>query len=180
MNIAFQNSDAVSREHLCAFYQKVFADSEGIGEGQRIARLVQDLLDTSDEGDLVGFVAMENRELVSAVLFSKLTFESPVAAMILSPMAVDRDMQRQGVGKALIEYGLAQLSDIDVDIVFVYGDPAYYGKFGFAQITEEIARAPAKMSMPFGWQALTLDGRALEPIAGASTCLPALARPEYW
>jgi len=40
-------------------------------------------------------------------------------------------MQRQGIGSELVEAGLEACLSQGVDLVFVLGSPAYYGRFGF-------------------------------------------------
>ncbi len=50
---------------------------------------------------------------------------------ILAPLAVHPQYQMQGIGANLIEAGIQHLLKINVDIIFVYGDPQYYARFGF-------------------------------------------------
>ena len=40
-------------------------------------------------------------------------------------------MQGQGIGRLLIQEGLARLAALDANGCVVFGDPAYYGRFGF-------------------------------------------------
>jgi len=49
----------------------------------------------------------------------------------LSPLGVVPNMQRQGIGSELVEAGLEACLSQGVDLVFVLGSPAYYGRFGF-------------------------------------------------
>jgi predicted N-acetyltransferase YhbS len=49
----------------------------------------------------------------------------------LGPVAVEPVRQRQGVGTALIQAGLAELRIARASGCVVLGDPAYYGRFGF-------------------------------------------------
>ena len=50
--------------------------------------------------------------------------------------------QGEGVGSALIQYGLQNLRDRGVSVAMTYGDPAYYGRLGFAPVTEATIAAP--------------------------------------
>lgn len=52
---------------------------------------------------------------------------------MLAPLAVHPDHQRQGLGKGLIGAGMQKLLNDGVAMVFVLGDPAYYGRHGFVQ-----------------------------------------------
>ena len=49
----------------------------------------------------------------------------------LGPVSVAPDMQRRGIGKALICEGLIRLAEQGADGCVVLGDPAYYHRFGF-------------------------------------------------
>ncbi len=75
-------------------------------------------------------------------------------ALALAPVAVAPELQRQGLGAALVTAGLAAARSADERLVVVLGDPAYYRRFGF-----EAARE-SDVTGPFGdideFQALTL------------------------
>ncbi len=49
----------------------------------------------------------------------------------LAPLAVDPGRHRSGIGSALTEAGLNLLRSDGAAACVVYGDPAYYGRFGF-------------------------------------------------
>lgn len=73
-------------------------------------------------------------QIVGHILFSPVTIAGrrpPVAAVGLGPLAVAPEHQRQGVGTALVEWGLARCRDRGVGLVVVLGHPAYYPRFGF-------------------------------------------------
>ena len=73
-------------------------------------------------GDCTGYVA------ASPVRLSG----SPGRWFGLGPVAVDPRWQRQGVGQALVQAALADLCARGAAGVVLLGDPAYYGRFGFA------------------------------------------------
>lgn len=52
--------------------------------------------------------------------------------LALGPVGVEPRRQRQGIGTALINYGLEAIARAGEGCVVVLGDPAYYGRFGFA------------------------------------------------
>ncbi|WP_454695357.1 GNAT family N-acetyltransferase [Achromobacter aegrifaciens] len=54
----------------------------------------------------------------------------------LGPVAVLPDLQGQGIGAALIREGLERLKALGAAGCVVMGDPAYYGRFGFAQMPD--------------------------------------------
>jgi putative acetyltransferase len=80
----------------------------------------------------------------------------------------------------LITYGLGILREKGVELVMTYGDPKFYSKVGFAPIALESIRPPFKLGHPEGWLGQSQVGDSVEPIAGHSTCVKALNRPEYW
>ncbi len=95
-------------------------------------------------------------------------------------MAVATAHQGTGVGQKLIAHGLGVLRDNGVDAVLTYGDINFYAKVGFAQISEETARAPLPLQYPQGWLGQSLSRPELEPLAGPSYCVEALNDPSYW
>ena len=52
----------------------------------------------------------------------------------LGPVSVLSECQRQGIGKALIREGLAQLRDMHACGCCLVGHPDYYKKFGFENV----------------------------------------------
>lgn len=53
------------------------------------------------------------------------------SAVILGPIAIDRNYQNQGLGSKLIEFTLDIAENDDIPMVFVVGDENYYSRFGF-------------------------------------------------
>ena len=157
-----------------------FTDSEGEPEGVIIGKLVNDYMTITDAKDFYCFVASEDKQIIASVFFTKMTFESDIKAYILSPMAVLTEHQRKGIGKKLINFGLNILKEDGVEVVITYGDPNYYSRVGFKHISEDIIKAPLKLSYPEGWLAQSLTGNKLEPIAGKPKCVDALNIPELW
>ena len=167
-------------EEIKQLFTKVFSDSEGQGEGLLIGSLVFDLMMTTENKDIYGFVAIENNQIVGSIFFTRLTFQNGVNAFLLSPVAIDTNYQRKGFGQNLINFGINQLKEKGVRLAFTYGDPNFYGKVGFRNITEKIAKAPLKLTQPEGWLCQPLVGDEIEPIAGSSYCVKALNKPVYW
>ena len=101
-------------------------------------------------------------------------------AFILSPVAISTSVQGSGIGQQLINYGLNQLKSLSVNLVFTYGDPNYYSKTGFKQISESIMKAPFELSQPEGWLAQPLDSNPIKATQGATKCVEALSDQKYW
>lgn len=165
-------------EDLC---NSTFTDSEGSGEGALIGDLVRSLLRDTAPEDIHVFIAREGGDLVGAAIFTRLTYsQDPRVVFLLSPMAVATDRQGQGVGQRLLAHALASLRAKGVDVAVTYGDPAFYGKVGFAPLTESIARSPLPLSHPEGWIGQSLTSERLTALKGPSTCVAALDHPSFW
>jgi putative acetyltransferase len=167
-------------EEIKSLFTKVFSDSEGENEGILIGNLAYELLTETDKQDLYGFVATEDEKIIGCIIFSRLTFESGVCAFILSPVAVHTDHHGKGIGQKLINYGIKRLKAEGVELVMTYGDINFYSKVGFQPISEEVIRAPFKLTYPEGWIGQSLMSGIVAPIAGQSSCVKALDKPEYW
>ncbi len=62
------------------------------------------------------------------------TFPEGVPALLLGPLAVHPDVQRQGLGASLISQGLTAAARQGHALVFLVGDAPYYARFGFAPV----------------------------------------------
>lgn len=91
------------------------------------ARLVAELREAGDAA--ISLVAVEGGAVIGHILLSPMA--APFRALALAPLAVAPERQKQGVGAALIKAANAQARREGWDAVFVLGDPAYYGRFGF-------------------------------------------------
>ena len=89
-------------------------------------------------------------------------------------------MQGTGLGQQLINYGLNHLKTLKVNLAFTYGDPSFYSKTGFNQISESAVKAPFELSQPEGWLAQSLDGNPIKAMQGPTKCVEALSDQEYW
>ncbi len=175
-------SGHVGREQeISQLFAATFSDSEGAEEGNIIRLLVDDLMETTPHQDLFVFSAYDDQVFVGCIFFSRLNYEQDDRTVfILSPVAVKTDQQKKGVGQKLIAYGLNELCHRGIDIAVTYGDPDYYSKVGFRQITEEFAQAPLKLNHPHGWLGQSLSEKEQGSLIGPSHCVEALNKPELW
>ena len=74
----------------------------------------------------------------------------------------------------------SELKKQGVHLVFTYGDPAFYSKVGFRQITEKTAKAPFILSQPEGWIAQSLLGEDIKPLPDQPYCVEAFNKPDLW
>jgi putative acetyltransferase len=98
-------------------------------------------------------------------------------AALLGPLAVAPARQRQGLGGRLIEAGLERARRAGVGAVFVLGDPAYYGRFGFRAERSVAPPYPLPEAWEGAWQSLALAG---PPPHGTLVVPPLWLKPELW
>ncbi len=129
-------SDLTIREETpedCPAIDRVIAPAFRIAfDSEEEVRLVHDL---RRDGDLVlSLVADDGGAIVGTVQFCRAIVEDGglfVPVVVLAPIAVVPDRQRQGIGSALIRAGLKILAERGEDLIFVIGFPDYYRRFGF-------------------------------------------------
>lgn len=176
MNIriaTLQDQDAIRRLYWSAFPE---------AENKIVAALAVELLAESSALPILSLVAEMEGAVVGHVAFSPLKIENQanIQAYILAPLAVRPDVQQQRIGSALVEYGMQQLSALGVDLIFVYGAPEYYGRFGFSADTAQGYSAPYPLQYPFGWQAIAIRNCAVENGPHTTQCVQALCKPLLW
>lgn len=158
----------------------MFSESEGEAEGRLIGDLAKNLLSDTSSEDRFVFVAVEEAELIGAIIVTRMPIEKEAEIFILAPVAVDTKNQGKGVGQKLIRYGIKELKERGVKVLVTYGDPGFYSKTGFQQITEDIIQPPFQLTQPEGWLAQTLDGNPLQRVEGKCSCVDALNDSSYW
>ncbi|MGF1500579.1 MAG: GNAT family N-acetyltransferase [Paracoccaceae bacterium] len=89
---------------------------------------------------------------------------------LLGPLAVAPDLQRQGIGTALLRDAVSRYRGTPL---LVLGDPAYYGRFGFLPETRIEPPYPLPQAWAGGWQSLANGTSAPTPRA-------TLRLPEAW
>lgn len=122
--------------------------------------------------NLLSLVAERGGRIVGHLLFTRLLIcgESQTwQAVALAPLAVLPEVQRSGVGAALMRAGLEQLAAGGENIVVVLGHEHYYTKFGFSAELAKPLRSP--FSGP-NWMALELRPGSLNEVSGSVCYLP--------
>ena len=118
-----------------------------------VRRVYEAAFPTSTEADLVdrlrarqpgtlALVAEHEGAVVGHILFTPVTFDPPsdALAFALSPMAVMPGHEKHGVGRRLVQNGLAECHAKGACLVVVLGDPEYYGRFGFERASRHALR----------------------------------------
>ena len=151
-------------------------------ENKVIMNLAQELHQETSSPSIKSLVAEVDNQIIGYVSYSPiyLKSDSSISGYILAPLAISPEHQKQGVGSNLIKSGIDMLTKDDANVLLVYGDPAYYGRFGFK---EEIGRSfvpPYKLQYPFGWTGMMLNDTAVPEQPIQFECVSALSKPELW
>lgn len=169
---------------LVELYHQAFGDQEGA----LIADLVTDLRQDHSANPSWSLVAEQNGHVLGHVLFTHAQVQTKdaigfVQAQLLAPLAVLPESQNQGIGSQLVQTGLTQLQAANIPLVFVLGDPTYYGRFGFHAAMALSLMPPyplAEQAIP-GWMVNALLSDPVEKKArGQLRCATAWQRPELW
>jgi putative acetyltransferase len=117
------------------------------------------------------FVAEEDGAIVGFTMLTTVEVHGhPRPVLILTPMAVRPDRQRDGIGAALVQAALGAADEGGEPLVLVEGVPAYYPRFGFLSATllglerpEERIPDEAWMAVPLAAYDPTIRGRVVYP-----------------
>ncbi len=81
------------------------------------------------------FVAVSGGDIVGNIMYcrAKVVTDGGMSRDVLTfgPVSVWPHLQRKGVGSALITHSLKAAAELGFASVLIYGDPAYYRRFGF-------------------------------------------------
>lgn len=87
----------------------------------------------------LAYVIEDDGKIVGHINYSKgrITYENgTVPAVILGPVAIDKDFQNQGLGSKLIDYTLKIAQKDNIPFILVVGDESYYSRFGFVSASK--------------------------------------------
>lgn len=75
---------------------------------------------------------------------------------------------------------MGRLAEQGVDLFLVYGDPAYYGRFGFQAETAARFVSPYPLRYPSGWLAFQRSQAGAGEPRHRLSCVQALQDPALW
>jgi putative acetyltransferase len=129
---------AVAEIHALAF-----ARSEGEGGPPVEVALLEALRASPAWVPQLSLVAVDDDIVVGHVVCTRATVGRDGAPAVgLGPIGVHPERQRTGTGKALMHAVLGAADALDVPLVGLLGDPAYYGRFGFVASTDHGIEPP--------------------------------------
>lgn len=112
----------------------VFTESEGEESGKIVRSLVEEIRSKKyylPELDLI--MVNEVDVVIGYALFSRFHLEGKYdnQLLLLSPVAVKTELQRQHISKELIEFGFEKAKEMGYKAVIVEGNPRNYNPRGF-------------------------------------------------
>jgi putative acetyltransferase len=106
---------------------------------------------------VISLVGLREKVIVGHISF---TFchveEGKNKVALLGPLAITPPLQKQGIGSKLIQMAFKHLENSNTGYVFVLGDPAYYGRFGFKAEDKVVTPYPLPTEWQGGWQSIRL------------------------
>lgn len=114
--------------------EAVFTAYENEAEGKTVRALVQEIRSKKYYIPELDLMAIDdNGEIIGYALFSRFHIEGRYEneLLILTPVAVKTNLQRQHISKDLIEYGFNKAKEMGYTAVLVEGNPANYNSRGF-------------------------------------------------
>jgi putative acetyltransferase len=111
-------------------------------------------------GDL-SLVAVQDGRLVGHVMLSQLPLHTPsgdVTILCLTPLSVEPEVQRQGIGRALVEHVLRAAATRAEPLVVLEGSPRMYAKFGFEPASDYGIARPSELIPEPAFQLVRLPG----------------------
>lgn len=104
------------------------------GNREDESKLIDRIRNSEEFVPELSIVAEYDNEIVGHLLLSKAIVEDEektYEVIVLAPIAVNPNCQKQGIGSELIKEGLKRCKARGYNIVLLIGHPGYYPKFGF-------------------------------------------------
>jgi len=168
----------LDREEVREVHLRAFPEEER----QMVAALAINLLSEETSPETIALVAEIDGKVAGHVAFSPVTIENNESwnGYILAPLGVKPEYQKRRIGSELIENGIDRLTRAGINILFVYGDPKYYCRYGFTADSASNFLPPYELQYPFGWQALVLNEGGSSNTAFSVSCVASLCDPRLW
>ncbi|MBQ9901902.1 MAG: N-acetyltransferase [Clostridia bacterium] len=114
--------------------RRTFTNSETAEDAQTVVDLIEEIRSMSTYvPELELIMADENDEVIGYAMFSRFHLGGKYMdeLLLLSPVAVKTELQRQHISKELIGYGFEKAKEIGFKAVIVEGNPQNYRSRGF-------------------------------------------------
>ncbi len=114
--------------------EAVFTASESPEEGALVRRLVEEIRSKRFYIPELELLMVDQQDApIGYCMFSRFHLEGKYEGqlLLLTPVAVKTELQRQHISKALIEYGFEKAKELGYSAVIVEGNPMNYRSRGF-------------------------------------------------
>ena len=151
--------------------RRTFTDSENAEEAEVVVSLIKEIRSMSTYiPELELIMVNDEDEVIGYAMFSsfRLGGKYQDELLILSPVAVKVELQRQHISKELIEYGFERAKEMGYSAVIVEGNPQNYRSRGFQTSADFgiIAAESVGLPAPECLMVKELQHGALEHISG--------------
>ena len=131
--------------------QEVFNASENETEAKVVRQLVEEIRSKkyyTPELELI--MVDESDEVIGYAMFSRFHIEGKYEdeLLMLTPVAVKTELQRQHISKELIEYGFQKAKELGYKVVLVEGNPQNYTSRGFVTSADHDIFAAQSVGLP--------------------------------
>ena len=169
----FQETD---ENAISAVVETAFCEEEN----KPIIELALELVRETTSPSIKSLVAEVNERVIGYVAYSLIFLKSAsgISGSTIALLTVSPQHQKQAVGSQLVRRCIDALTKEGVDVLLVYGDPAYYRRFGFLEKTCRGPMPPYPLAYPFGWTGMMLNETLQPNTAIQFDCVAALPKPD--
>ena len=131
--------------------EDVFAKWDGEEEGRIVRQLVEEIRSKKYYIPELELVMVNEKDIVIGyAMFSRFHIEGKYEdeLLILTPVAVKTELQRQHISKELLEYGFEKATAMGFKAILVEGNPQNYNPRGFKTSYDYGIKAGPKIKLP--------------------------------
>lgn len=131
--------------------ETVFTNHSDAEEGKLVRSLVQEIREKRFYLPELELVMVDEADaVIGYCMFSRFHLEGKYEGelLLLSPVAVKTELQRQHISKELIEYGFERAKELGYKVVLVEGNPMNYRSRGFVTSADYGITAHESVGLP--------------------------------
>lgn len=117
----------------------------------------------------LSYVACDNDKIVGSIIYSKAKIVNEDSldheVLCMGPLSVLPQYQKRGIGSKLLEETLQKARELGYKAVIIFGNPNYYGRFGFKNAKEYEIQTPSGENFD-AFMVLELQEGSLSGISG--------------
>ncbi|MCI8409771.1 MAG: N-acetyltransferase [Lachnospiraceae bacterium] len=169
-----RNIKSMEKKYLTSsleLVEDVFAKWDSPNEGKVVRELVEEIRSKKyyvPELELI--MVNEDDEVIGYAMFSRFHIEGRYESelLILTPVAVKTELQRQHISKDLLEYGFEKAGKMGFKAILVEGNPQNYNPRGFQSSYKFGIEAGPNIKLPHPdcLMVKELEGGALDKMSG--------------